>query len=156
MIELAIIVLSYASTVQIPDIDYKALYLEHYIKVKPIEYRLWGIWPKYYDCWGIVTEALRKVWYRGFKLNSQFYLMENRCKRPLYLAKKGDILINSNVWQWHVALITQNLGGKVQILDYVNTHRHSSYRTHWSYSGVTSLSKDCLLSQKYWIDPKYK
>lgn len=141
----------------VPSIDYKAYYLETYIKHKEIRYKLWALWPIYYDCWAVVTEALRHIWYRGFKLNSQFYLMEPRCKQPLYKAKKGDILINSNPGQWHVALITQNLGRGVQILDFVNgDKKHSTYRQHWSYSWVTSLSKDCLLSQKYWLDPKYK
>lgn len=147
--------LLWLSTIRIDtDIDYRAKYLEFYIKHKPIEYRLGWVWPKYYDCWGIVTEALRKVWYRWYKLNSHFWLMDPSCKIQLSKSSPGDILINSNEWKWHVALITKNLWSRVEILDYVNTHRHSSYRIHESYSGVIALKKDCLLNQKYWLQIK--
>lgn len=142
------------SSIKIPDIDYKSKYLELYIKNKPIEYRLGGIWPKYYDCGWIVTEAYRKMGYKWFKLNSHFSLMDKSCIIPLNKSKAWDVLINSNPWQWHVALITNNIGNKVEILDYVNTHRHSSYRFHSSYSWVFALSKNCLLNQKYWLQIK--
>lgn len=134
--------------------DYKAYYLEQYIAHKEIHYKMWGIWPYWYDCGWIVTEAYRKIGYRWFKLNSHGYLMDPTCRIPLSRSRKWDVLINTNAWQWHVALISENIDWRITILDYVSTHNRSSYRYHGNYSWVYAVSKDCMLNQKYWIKKK--
>lgn len=146
-----ITILILLSSLSLPDIDYKAYYMEQYIAHKSIVYRMWGIGPVYYDCWGIVTEALQKVGYRGFKLNSSWYLMDPSCKISASKVKKGDILINTNKGQGHVAFVSSNVNWRVKLLDFVKTHTRSSYRDHAVYPGVYFLSKDCLLTQKHWI-----
>lgn len=131
--------------------DYKAFYVEQYIRNKEIRYKLGGIWPMYYDCGGVVTEAIRSVWYRGYKLNSRFSLMDPTCRISANRAKPGDIMINENPWQWHVALITGSNKKTLQILDYVKTHQYPSYRYHWIYQGVYAVSLECLLNQKHYL-----
>lgn len=131
--------------------DYNAFYVEQYIRNKEIRYKLGGVWPTYYDCWGVVTEAIRSVGYRGYKLNSRYFLMDPTCRIPANRAKPGDIMINENPGQGHVALITGSGKKVLQILDYVKTHRYPSYRNHGIYSGVYAVSLDCLLTQKYYL-----
>ena len=126
-------------------IDYKSYILEQYLRNKKIEYRMWWSWPKYYDCWWVLTEAFRLVWYRWFKLNSHFYLMGKNCKIQISEVKKWDVLVNTNEWQWHIALITKNLGRTIEILDFVSKYNRSSYRIHGQYDWIYFLSKDCLL-----------
>lgn len=143
--------LFYISTLSFQIPDFSSYKMEAYLKLKPIHYKLWTDGPIYYDCWWIVTEAYRMVGYRWFKINSHYYLMETRCKIDPRKAKKWDLLINTNLGQWHVAFISENHYPRMYILDYVNTHRYASYRYHSIYSWVEVMSKDCMLNQKYWI-----
>lgn len=138
-----IIVLLYLQTLTWK--DWTGAYLEKYIQDKKIEYRLWWNWPVYYDCWWVVTEAYRKLWYTGYKFNSKLYWM--KCQQSIYKSKKGDVLIDTNEWKNHVALITSTEWNKIKVLDYVNTFLKSSYRYYWIYPGLVSLDKDCLLNK---------
>lgn len=131
--------------------DYKAFYVEQYIRNKEIRYKLGWVWPVYYDCGGVVTEAIEAVGYRGYKLNSRYSLMDPTCRISANRAKPGDIMINSNPGQWHVALITEVSKKDLQILDYVKTHRYPSYRRHGIYPGVYAVSLECLLTQKHYL-----
>lgn len=140
---------SFAS--ELHSFDYKAFYVEQYIRNKEIRYKLGGVWPTYYDCGGVVTEAIRSVWYRGYKLNSRFYLMDPTCRISASRAKRGDIMINENPGQGHVALITDVSKKGLRILDYVKTHQYPSYRSHGIYPGVYAVSLDCILSQKHYL-----
>lgn len=113
---------------------------EKYILDKRIEYRLWWNWPVYYDCWWVVTEVYRKMWYKWNKISSKTL----QCKKSITLAKKYDILINPNI---HVALITSKYKNwSVQILDYVNTFHYPSYRYHGWINWTYVLDKNCLLN----------
>lgn len=113
---------------------------EKYLLNKRVEYRLWWNWPIYYDCWWIVTEVYRKMWYKWNKISSKTI----QCKKDITKAKKYDILINPGL---HVAFVTSNYKDRsVQILDYVNTYHYPSYRLHWSINWTYVLDKNCLLN----------
>lgn len=118
---------------------------EEFMLNKRIKYFMWWNGPVYYDCWGILTEAMRKEGYIGKKIHSWFL----KCRKPNIQAKAWDILVNQNEWQRHVALITKDYkNGSVQILDYVAKNTAASYRKHSFYNNIFTLDKECLLSLK--------
>lgn len=116
--------------------------IEHHILTKKIKYVYWWNWPHVYDCWGILTEAFRLWWYKGEKISSNIdYCFKNRKN-----AMPWDVLVNKNIWQRHVALITEKYSNwKVVILDYVKNNTTSSYRMHWFYDGIFVVDRNCLM-----------
>lgn len=118
---------------------------ENFMLTTPIKYSLWWNGPEYYDCGGIVTEALRQEGYIGKKIHSRFL----KCRKPNNEAKTWDVLINQNDDDRHVALITSDYdNGVVEILDYVARGTVASYRSHTFYDNIFTLDKTCLLSLK--------
>jgi len=115
-----------------------------------IEYCLWWVGPDCYDCWGIVSQALKQEWYRWKKISS--YNFPQHCVIPPKSAKEWDVLINTNTWQRHVALITSTYNYKTNdlwILDYVLKYNEAKYRQHSIYKNVYILSKSCLFYRNW-------
>lgn len=88
---------------------------------------------------------MRQEGYIGKKIHSRFL----KCRKPNTEARAGDILINQNEDQRHVALITSDYeAGSVEILDYYLLNSVASYRRHSFYKNIFTLDKSCLLSLK--------
>lgn len=122
---------------------------EKYIRKTNITYCMWWNWPRCYDCGWIVTKALRQEWYSWPKISSNTTF----CIKKNTQAKAWDILINTNTWQRHVALITSDYyRWSVWIIDYVQYFTRPSYRIHGLYRWVYVLDKNCLIDKykKQW------
>ena len=119
---------------------------ENYLLKKSIHYVYWGNWPVNYDCGGVLTEAYRSVGYRGEKISSNI----DYCFKNNRNAKPGDVLINKNIWERHVALITSHYKNwRVQILDYVEKNTIASYRMHSFYEWIMTVDRECLMRMKW-------
>lgn len=122
---------------------------EQFLNQATIKYRLGWNWPNYYDCGGILTQALKQEWYIWPKITSH----TTRCRIPNHQATYWDILVNTNTGQRHVALITSDYhNNKVQILDFVDHYTNASYRIHSLYRWVYVLDTRCLLQIYQWQD----
>lgn len=117
---------------------------EQYLLTKKIKYQMWGNGPVYYDCWGVLTEAYRKEWYRWQKIHSWTY----DCVKSPRNASPWDVLVKRDEPR-HVALITSYYHEwAVTILDYFEKNTKSSYRKYPIDKHTAVLSHDCLLSIK--------
>lgn len=110
--------------------------VEKFLLEHPIKYKLWWKWPIYFDCGGAVDRAIHEVYWYNPWLNSW-----NSHKQHKNISKKnvirGDILINTNPGQNHVARIAwKNKDGTVTILDYYNNHTVATYRKHGIYKWI--------------------
>lgn len=112
-----------ASTVNNPNVDDE---VEKFLLQKKIKYRLWSTWPEYFDCWWIVTFALKEVaWYTWQRLSSHI----QADFVPFHHAKRGDILISTIEGERHVARISEWYDKWiVTVLDYVDNHTDAWYR----------------------------
>lgn len=116
--------------------------IENHILSKKIKYVYWWNWPHVYDCWWILTEAFRKAGYLWEKISSNI----DYCFKKRKDALPWDILVNKNVWERHVALITGwYKNGQVVVLDYVEKNTISSYRKHWFYDGIFVVDRECIM-----------
>lgn len=140
------VTLTFTFCFQGKDVLQEKFNVEKYIESKHIRYKLWWNWPIFYDCGGIITEALRLNWYKGKKIHSRTF---DCVRNNKYNAKKGDILINRNEEERHVAYITSDAkNGLVEILDFYQNKTTASRRIHWLGKNIYVLSSDCLYSIK--------
>lgn len=102
--------------------------IEKFLLNKKIKYKLWWIWPEYFDCGWIVTFALQKVkWYTWSKISSFTDDWTVNFKN----AKRGDILISTIDGERHVAWIAKWYDWKyVTVLDYVDNWTTASFRQY--------------------------
>lgn len=109
--------------------------MEQFYQLNNIKYCYGWVWPKCYDCSGIMTKAYRSVWYTWPKLWSQY--LANNCKRKKFVdATRWDILVL--LWDiTHTAYISKwYKNGSVKIIDYVDHFTKASERKHWYLSWV--------------------